>query len=367
MKILFQSRNDLLTHMGGDTTQILETKKYLEKLGHNVTLDLSARPNVTQYDIVHIFNLQTMDLTLEQVLNAKKQGKKVVLSTIWWDFTFMNLDRDFRKYSKNPLYNLLRYIVCPIFLFNFNKTDVYLSKFIFDIKKRKKGIEILNAVDMILPNSVAELEILVQEFALPKLRGKTNIVVNAVDMDSLNIPSDLKKVNLPNDYVLCVGRIEPCKGQAKIIQAMLKHKGIPLVFIGRGIDSPYGKKCQELANKRGNVYFIPQVDHKNLGVYYKKAKVHVLPSLRESPGLVSLEAALFNTNIVVSYEAPVQEYFKNEALICNPLDIESIEDKIIKAYHAPYNSNLKTIIKEKFTWEQTAKQTELAYKTVLFS
>jgi len=41
MKILFQSREDLFTTLGGDTVQILKTKQELEKLGYKIDIDCS--------------------------------------------------------------------------------------------------------------------------------------------------------------------------------------------------------------------------------------------------------------------------------------------------------------------------------------
>ena len=83
MKVLFQSRKTLFTAPGGDTTQILKTKEYLEKLGVTVDISLDLTPDVSAYDIVHVFNLMRPQELYLQVKNAKKYGKKVALSTIY--------------------------------------------------------------------------------------------------------------------------------------------------------------------------------------------------------------------------------------------------------------------------------------------
>lgn len=368
MKILFQSRSDLLSHSGGDTTQVLKTKSFLEKMGYDVDIDLSVNSDVSKYDIIHIFNLQTLDYTKEQVRNSKKQGKKVVLSTIWWDFKYIHMDQDFRTFSRSTKYrvcNNLFNLFCVFF--EKEKRNFWFDKIIFSTTKKNKGQDILNLVDWILPNSNAELEILVQDFAMPQLRSKASVVVNAIDNNNFNKLVNFcdERINMVNDYVLCVGRIEPIKGQAKIIKALMENVEIPLVFIGRGIESAYGKKCLELANKRGNTFFLSEVAHENLKFYYQKAKVHVLPSLRESPGLVSLEAAIFDTNIVTSYYTPVYEYFGLDAWICDPNSIFSIKNKILEAYNSPINFNLKKRILQDFTWDKAAKQTSDIYMKLM--
>lgn len=368
MRILFQSRPNLLTEIGGDSTQVLKTKEAIEKMGHTVDIDLSENADVSKYDIVHIFNLQTFDGTKAQIYNARNQGKPVVLSTIWWDFQYMDLDDDYRNF-RGWKYHLCLSLLTSLFWVNKYKRIYFFDKLLFHLRKRKNGRIILNSVDWILPNSVAELEILAQDFSMPELRKKSSIVVNAIDSteNTEALPPGCQEEldRLPDDYVLCVGRIEPTKGQAKIIRAMMVEKEIPLAFIGRGIEKPYGQWCRKLADKRGNVFFVPQVDHDYLGAFYQKAKVHALPSLRESPGLVSLEAALYDTNIVTSFQAPTWEYFGMDAFICNPEDLSSIHDVILEAYHSEIHKNLKKRIITDFNWMRTAEQTVMAYKKIL--
>ena len=368
MNILFQSRYDLLSHPGGDTIQILKTKKYLESKGYHVDINLSAENDVTKYDIVHIFNLQTLEYTKRQVYNAKRQHKPVILSTIWWDFKYIDLDLDFRKYWRSFKYNMCLKLLNLFFFIAEQKRIILFDKLLFNLQKKKMGYDILKTVDWILPNSSAELEILVQDFSMPELRLKSSVVVNAID-DTSNEDQNNEVIDqwkrIPDNYILCVGRIEPIKGQAKIIKALMNNKELPLVFIGAGIDTAYGKLCKKLAKIRGNVFFIPPVQHNSLKYFYKKAKVHVLPSLRESPGLVSLEAAIYDNNIVTSYQAPIWEYFGTESFVCDPLALQSIRHEILTAYHSPLNLSLKNYILHNFTWEKPANQTIKAYEKVL--
>ena len=90
MKILFANRKDCLSHKGGDTIQMLKTKEYLEK-NNNCDIQIILSPeemkNYPEYNIVHIFNLQTIDETLAYIKQAKKEGKKIALSTIYWDLS----------------------------------------------------------------------------------------------------------------------------------------------------------------------------------------------------------------------------------------------------------------------------------------
>lgn len=368
MRILFQSRPNLLTEFGGDSTQILKTKEAIERMGYSVDLDLSERPDVSKYDIVHVFNLQTFDVTKSQVDNANRQGKPVVLSTIWWDFQYMDMDDDYRSF-RSWKYQLCLKMLSALFWINSRHKIYYFYKLLFRLRKQKKGRQILKSVRWILPNSVAELEILAQDFKMPELRGKSSIVVNAIDSEAALpvLPEKYQKEldHLPENYVLCVGRIEAIKGQAKIIKSMINYREIPLVFVGRGIEKPYGQYCKQLARERGNVFFVSQIDHDYLWAFYQKAKVHVLASLRESPGLVSLEAALYDTNIVTSFQAPTWEYFGLDAFVCDPEDLSSIRNAIMDAFHKETNQHLKEQVIERFNWMKAAEQTIKAYEKIL--
>ena len=87
MKVLFQSRKTLFSAPGGDTTQLLKTKEYLEKLGIEVDISLELEPDLREYDIIHVFNLMRPQDLFLQVRNAKRQGKKIALSTIYGPYT----------------------------------------------------------------------------------------------------------------------------------------------------------------------------------------------------------------------------------------------------------------------------------------
>ena len=68
---------------GGDTVQIEKTKEQLEKLGVEVDISLELEPDLSAYDLVHLTNVTRIQETYVQMQNAKKQGKKVALSTIF--------------------------------------------------------------------------------------------------------------------------------------------------------------------------------------------------------------------------------------------------------------------------------------------
>jgi glycosyltransferase involved in cell wall biosynthesis len=373
IKVLFATRHDALSHRGGDTVQMLKTKDFLEK---NFPVTIQIALNEVDFeenkdaDVVHIFNIQTIEETLKYVELCKKHKKKFALSTIYWDlshfifntfltntFNYMDIDKTSYKY-KNLLIQLKK--IAGRLL---NKKDQYGSKNY--IEKRKKVLE--NA-DILLPNSNEELDILEKEFGLKGLMEKTIVVPNAVD---LQVPEkttlSLEWLNELENIVLEVGRIEPTKNQANVIKALEGNPEIPIVIVGRVHHEKYADYVKKLAEKRGNVHFIDQIDHEEIFALYQKASVHVLPSFRESPGLSSLEALFSGCNIVVSSleYCPIHYYkFEKYGEICNPYDAVSIRDAILASLKKD-RVKLPANYFEDYSYQRAAELTYEAYQKLM--
>jgi glycosyltransferase involved in cell wall biosynthesis len=200
------------------------------------------------------------------------------------------------------------------------------------------------------------------------MHEKTKIVFNAVDYN-ITDKAYGRNPNLDN-YVLQVGRIEPWKNQLAIIRALRKEKHLPIVFVGKVYPEfmKYYHQIKKIADRRGNVYFFDEIPHDEIFDFYRKASVHVLPSLRESPGLVSLEALSLGCKICVANEdfAPVNTYFQGIATIIDPMDIRSIHDGIMKEINTRRDmTNISKMVLNKFNWEVAARQTYNGYCSIM--
>lgn len=366
MKILFQSRKTLFTVPGGDTTQILKTKEYLEKLGCSVDITLELEPDVSDYDLVHVFNLMRPQELYLQVRNSKKQNKRIALSTIYGPYT------EYEKKARGGFLQILNKILSiaqieylkviarAILNAEFNKGTVfYLINGHKHLQKK-----IVSAVDVFLPNSESEMKRVCFDFKLEDY--KYIAVPNAVDINKFcydNVIID-KEMECYRDCVLCVSRIEGRKNQLNIIKAI---KGLPYKFVFIGQAGANFKKYYEQCRKEatGNVLFLGQIEHEKLPQFYKLAKVHILASWMETPGLSSLEAAIMKTNIVVTKKGDTEDYFDKYAFYCEPDDLNSIRSAIIDAYNTPFNMELLKRVQENYKWEDTAEMTLGGYKLAL--
>jgi glycosyltransferase involved in cell wall biosynthesis len=352
MKIMFYTRHDAFSRPGGDFVQLKKTKYYLEKMGYEIDISVETDDNLSDYNFVHIFNIQTSEHGIKQILNAKKYKKDIFLSPIYWST---------KNLKNNKLFDLIKglmYSIDPSFFERF--AILYKLPITKRLKIFHNALKMLNESDVLLPNSIAELENIVFDYGNQNFRAKSFIIPNGVDLadkDSLFIDN-----SLPNKYVLQVASFTQQKGQLKTIESLFDFPDIPIVFIGLPVDKNYYDSCVDLGMERGNTFFINQVEQKDLYSYYHKAYVHVLPSMRESPGLVSMEASIRDTNCVVSTHGPINEYFGNEAFYCNPLDIKSIQSAILNAWESDINTKLKISILDSFTWKHSAQRTMEAYK-----
>lgn len=359
MEIIFAMRDDYLTKKGGDTFQMLKTKEYIENL-YSTTVKIITNPSelfqFNEQSIVHIFNIQLIEQCKSYLIAAKENNMKVVLSPIYWDLTNSKyVSAYYSLFSSRIMFHILR----PFKWLMKN----YFNKYHYLSSAYKKDVQaILNKVDMVLPNSTEEAEILKKQFGV---QFNYKVVPNCIDV---NIGNDVEACDREK-VVMEVGRIEPIKNQLSIVKALMKNKEMQIVFIGSPNDSfpKYLKSLYKLSKKRGNVTFINQMSQEELTVYYKKAMVHVLPSFRESPGLVSLEALRFGANIVVSNSkyCPIQYYkFDQLGFICNPYSIKSIRKAIFMAINKKKDYSLEEYY-EYFSYDNAAKITYVAYQSII--
>jgi glycosyltransferase involved in cell wall biosynthesis len=362
-----QNRSNLFKRPGGDNIQLSKTKHYLEKLGIKVDLSLDLEPDLSKYDVVHLFQLGLVpDENYIRCLNAKKQKKPIILSTIYWNTNDVPL-----RYGLDRIYysfpnGIVQRIMSRLYNRDLQKDNIYLIFKCFRIDFNGLVKRILELCDMVLPNAEAEARKIRNDFQMSSER-KFHIVPNGVDSHFWYARSDsfVSDFGIKEDFVLCVGRIEDRKNQLALIRA-LRGTDIKLVLVGGnvwGTRSSYYKLCRKEADE--NVLFVDWMEHEKISSAYAAAKVHALPSWYETPGLVNLEAGLAGCNIVATDRGSTKEYLRNYVWYCDPSNIESIKKAVLDAFAAKKNTMLSRFILRNFTWERAAEETLKAYREVL--
>ncbi|MDD2947528.1 MAG: glycosyltransferase [Rugosibacter sp.] len=367
MKILFSSRTTLFSVPGGDTVQLVKTAEYLRNAGVEVDISTELEPSLNGYDLVHLFNLMRPQDVYLQARNAKRQGKRVALSTIYG--RYIEYEHKVRgglagwvvRHISSWQVERLKVIARAIVNREINKGSLFTALFGY----RNLCGRISEMVDVFLPNSQSEMYRVHEDF--PVAIEKPFVVVpNAVDIsvfdqDQVVVNDEVKKFE---GCVLCVARIEGRKCQLDLVRA-IRDLPYQLVLIGKPAPNhlSYFDEIKREASDR--IHILGQVPHEELAQYYKAAKVHALISWMETPGLSSLEAGAMNCNLVITAKGDTRDYFGDDAFYCEPDSIDSIRDAIVRAYNTPVDPALSRRIREDYNWQKTAEKTLEGYQYAL--
>lgn len=369
IKIAYCNRPSYDNPLGGDAVQMLKTKEELEKL-YNIQIDIITDPSLItkDYSIVHVFNFLTYKITDAFIIRAYSLHIPIVSSCIYWDYSYAGTGIFFEAIKHYPDFissNRIHFLRSILLSLGKILPKPVGTSFIF----RKYLRKFIQYSTYIAPNSQEECDLLLKFAGINDchIKHKFQVVYNGVQLEKKNIISKkdfFSKYNIPEGYILQVGRIEYLKNQLNLLYALKDHPQIPIVFVGQVQSKSYYDKILKLAQKRGNVYFINKVDHEDIASFYQYAALHVLLSLRESPGLVNLEAASLSCPIVLSDKRfiPIDTYFKNTSYVVDPFDISLIEKIVLKAYLERETTNIDM---NNFSWNNVAIQTHQIYKKIL--
>lgn len=203
--------------------------------------------------------------------------------------------------------------------------------------------------------------------------AKIEVVYSGISQD-IKRPSEEElskfriKHNLPDKFILFLGKLEPRKNIPSLIKAfnIIKDKrnfpDLKLVIIGsRGW--LYDDIFKEVQNShyRDDIVlksFIPDQERK---FYYGLAEVFVYPSLFEGFGFPPLEAMACGTPVIVSDSSSLSEIVGSGGLLVKPNNINEIAnlvsliliDRKLKNHLVSVGYNRSTL----FDWNKTAEKT----------
>ena len=176
-----------------------------------------------------------------------------------------------------------------------------------------------------------------------------------------------KTHNLPEQFILHVGTLEPRKNIIGLIQAfnILKnqegYEDIELVLIGK--EGWQFKNIFREIEKSSYKSQIKYLGHmiEDLAPYYSLATVCICPSFFEGFGFPILEAMTCGTPIIVSANSSLPEVAGSAGLFVNPYNISEITEalKIVLSESTIRSRMIKKSLTQasKFTWTATARQT----------
>jgi glycosyltransferase involved in cell wall biosynthesis len=178
------------------------------------------------------------------------------------------------------------------------------------------------------------------------------------------------RYNLPRQFMLYVGTIEPRKNLTRLMTAFAEARqaGIPhhLVCVG-----PYGWSSRDLAGRidalgiKDAVHFTGYVPFEHLPAIYNLGEFFAFPSLYEGFGLPVVEAMACGIPVITSTTSSLGEIAGDAAITIDPIDTAAIADAIVRL---ATDEELRRDMAERglrrarsFSWEQTARDMLAVY------
>jgi glycosyltransferase involved in cell wall biosynthesis len=192
--------------------------------------------------------------------------------------------------------------------------------------------------------------------------------------DHTQLSSIRAKYDLPGDFILGVGSIQPRKNLARLIEAYgilaEKREMPPLVLVGKKAwlsdETLNAKELRRLGDRVRFTGFVPDED---LPPLYSAAKLFVYPSFFEGFGLPPLEAMQCGTPVITGDRTSLPEVVGDAGVLVDPFDVpalaNTIEDLLGDDLRRQRLSQKGLERAAQFTWESTARQTLDVFERIM--
>lgn len=184
-----------------------------------------------------------------------------------------------------------------------------------------------------------------------------------------------QKYQLPQQFILYVGTIEPRKNLQRLIDAVgrLHKQGLTphLVMVGPNGWLMNGALEQTIADCGLNnyVHYLGYVPQEDLAGIYSLATLFAFPSLYEGFGLPPLEAMACGVPVLTSLHSSMSEVCGSAAYLVNPKDEADIAKGLRELLTQPeLCDDMRRIGRERaqtFSWDRVAAETAVLYEKVL--
>ncbi len=318
----------------------------------------------------------------QKVVNhLKKKGIPVEIISLKQRSYFLNVIWNFWLYFNRKKFNLIieDELVHPaVFLFNrlvHKKVKIVALVHLLQWLVQKppflpltKAMEkqMLKYSHLIVANSNYTAEKITQ---MGLSKDKVKVIYPAYDPALLNKQDEVKdslregKINL-----LFVANCLPHKGLHFLIPALHLVKNIPFVLDIVGdytLNVTYVKKIKRAIKKYGleeQVFWHGKVSREEIGQYYSRADIFVLPSLKEAFGLVLLEAMAFGLPVVATRVGGIPEVVEHQktGLLVPPGNIVALSQAITilvkdENLRRQYGRKGKQRLASFLTWEEAGE------------
>lgn len=353
-------------HLGGAEQRIKELSECLARKGHQVEVFTS------DIDCPEDIQLKSKKNLKINYLQSKKFINTPILSKFKKMLMDIPNDSIIHLHAIDPFMLPISYLVAKIkkipLVFHIRGDPNSRGKkdLLFHVYKKIVLENVLKKSKKIIALNEDYKTFFVENYHInPKL---IKVIPNATNFKIISKPRKIKKLK----NLLFIGRLSVEKNIDKIMEALsiLHDKNLKLFIAGEG------EKKEELSNLvktlklEKNIFFLGNLDRKQLYQQYLKSDVVILPSEYECFSSVLLEAMATGTPIIASNIPGTRCIIKNNynGLLVKPTS-EEIAKAIAKLIKNPKlkeqltKNGLKEI--KKYSWDKVVKQTEEVYREVL--
>lgn len=175
------------------------------------------------------------------------------------------------------------------------------------------------------------------------------------------------KYELPENFILYLGTIEPRKNIISIIKAYNKFRDgrsemsdIRLVLAGgKGWKTKKIYKERNNSKYKNDIIFTGYVDDKDKPALYSLANIFIYPSFYEGFGFPPLEAMACGTPVISSFSSSLPEVVGNAGMMLDPYNVNDLTKVIEELLN---NKDLQEDLKQKgleqvkkFSWDDAAE------------
>jgi glycosyltransferase involved in cell wall biosynthesis len=238
-------------------------------------------------------------------------------------------------------------------------------------------LKIIKNVDYVIAVSEGLRDELVKRFEMPS--EKVKVIPNGVDINLFRPKIHgyghiIEKYELPQEYVLFVGRLVEQKGLHYLLNA-IKGTSIHVVIVG---DGPLFSYLNTLAQRLGiseQIRFVGAVPLDDLTRIYSAAKLFVIPSVAEGMALVGLEAMASGLPIIASRIPGMEKIVVDgyNGFLFDVGDVEKLRGYMLLLLKEDVDlakrmgERSRKIVESQYSWEHIAKKTYMVYQEVINS